>query len=157
VLSAIKSFFEQYIEPSSRSVGESERGLMLGCAALLSEVARMDEEMSTAEQERVIASIQSRFSLTASEAAELERLGKEEAREATDYYQFTSLINRSFSLPQKIKLVEQMWRVAYADQRLHRYEEHLVRKIADLLYVPHAEFIAAKHRARNEPDGHGPA
>ena len=67
-----------------------------------------------------------------------------------DYYQFTTLINSNYTLEQKVSLVDRLWRIAYANETLHKYEEHLVRKIADLLYVPHSAFIAAKLSARGE-------
>jgi uncharacterized tellurite resistance protein B-like protein len=59
-----------------------------------------------------------------------------------------SLINGSYTSQQKIELVELLWRVAYANEALHSHEEYLVRKVADLLYVPHSAFIATKHKAR---------
>jgi uncharacterized tellurite resistance protein B-like protein len=77
-------------------------------------------------------------------------MAEEERSESTDYYQFTSLINGNYTLEQKVCLVELLWRIAYANENLHQYEEHLVRKIADLLYVPHSAFIAAKFRANGE-------
>ena len=58
------------------------------------------------------------------------------------------LINRHFSQEEKNHIVELLWEVAYADGELDKYEEHLVRKLADLIYVPHRSFIRAKHRAK---------
>ena len=79
---------------------------------------------------------------------ELIRLAEEETKQATDYYQFTSLINKGFSQEEKIQVVELMWQVAYADGHMDKYEDHLVRKLANLMHVSHKDFIAAKHRAR---------
>ncbi|MDX1811364.1 MAG: TerB family tellurite resistance protein, partial [Gammaproteobacteria bacterium] len=67
-------------------------------------------------------------------------------------YEFTSLINNGFSPEEKVKIIELMWQVAYSDKELEKYEEALVRKIADLLYVPHTAFIAAKHRVISSLD-----
>jgi uncharacterized tellurite resistance protein B-like protein len=64
-----------------------------------------------------------------------------------DLYQSTSAINRAYSAQQKLQLLEGLWRVAHADQQLHKYEGHLIRRIADLLHVPHSGFIAAKPRS----------
>ncbi|MGD8559291.1 MAG: TerB family tellurite resistance protein, partial [Gammaproteobacteria bacterium] len=69
---------------------------------------------------------------------------------ATCYYEFTSLINDEFTPADKAQIIELMWQVAYADDELEKYEEALVRKIADLLYVPHTQFIAAKHRVKSQ-------
>jgi uncharacterized tellurite resistance protein B-like protein len=70
-----------------------------------------------------------------------------EIERSHDLYQFTSQVNRSYSDADKLQLLEQLWRVAMTDDVVHKYEEHLIRRIADLLYVPHSGFIAAKLRA----------
>jgi len=93
--------------------------------------------------------VRDKFGLSVGEAEALVRLAEDEAREATDHYQFTSLINQRFSQEQKQRVVELMWQVAYADSELSAYEQHVIRKIADLLYVPHRAYIAAKLRARD--------
>jgi uncharacterized tellurite resistance protein B-like protein len=86
--------------------------------------------------------------LDESQVEELMACAEAERAHSTDYYQFTSRINQSYGAAQKAKLIELLWRVAYADKVLDKCEEHLVRKIADLLYVPHSVFVAAKHRAQ---------
>ena len=93
--------------------------------------------------------MRARFGLSADEADTLVRLAEEESSQATDYYQFTSLINRHFSAEQKEQVIEHLWEVAYADGRLDAHEEYLVRKVADLVHVPHATYVAAKLRARD--------
>ena len=79
-------------------------------------------------------------------ASDLISMAEQERNDATDYHQFTSLINKNFTAQQKVKIVECLWQVAFADGALHEHEEHLVRKIAELIYVPHRAFINAKHR-----------
>jgi len=74
-------------------------------------------------------------------------------RQATDYFQFTSLINRHFSMDQKIRVIELMWSVAWADDELSPHERHLMRKIIDLLHVPHGDAVAAQARVRAERGG----
>lgn len=149
MLDAIRDFFERNIKGEDATGADAERRLQAATAALLVEMVRMDAEVKEDERTAVRRAIERKFGLRGEEATELLRLAEAEAGEATDYYQFTSLINQSFSPEQKERLIEQLWRVAYADGELHQYEEHLVRKIADLLYVPHNGFIAAKLRARN--------
>jgi uncharacterized tellurite resistance protein B-like protein len=73
-------------------------------------------------------------------------------RQATDYYQFTSLINQRFTQAQKERVLESMWRVAYADAAIDAHEQHLMRKIAALLHVSDSAYIAAKLRARDATD-----
>ena len=77
-------------------------------------------------------------------------LASEEARQSVDLYQFTSLIREHFSQEKKIKTIECLWTIAYADNHLDAHEEHLIRRIADLLYVTHQDFINAKHRVLKE-------
>ncbi|MEE9524710.1 MAG: TerB family tellurite resistance protein, partial [Thermodesulfovibrionales bacterium] len=96
----------------------------------------------------IINSIRSKFSLTEDETKELIKLAEEESRNASSYHEFTSLINAAFNIEKKIKIVEHLWEVAFADSELEKHEEHLIRKISNLLYVPHKEFIATKLRVK---------
>jgi len=148
MLNAIREFFESHLAaPAER--GDERHTIELATAALLVEVVRFDRDVEPAEREAVLRAVNAKFGLSGEEAAALVRLAEEEARQATDYYQFTSLINKRFSPEQKARVIEHMWRVAYADAELSAYEQHTIRKIADLLYVPHRAYIAAKLRARD--------
>jgi uncharacterized tellurite resistance protein B-like protein len=148
MLNAIRDFFESHIEgPAAR--GDERHTIEVATAALLVEVVRLEGEFGSAEREAVLRAVNAKFGLSGEEAATLVRLAEAEARQATDYYQFTSLINKHFSPAQKERVIELMWRVAYADAELSAYEQHTIRKIADLLYVPHRAYIAAKLRARD--------
>ncbi len=89
------------------------------------------------------------FELSAQECDALVRLAEEELDGTVSYFEFTRLINEQFTMRQKAHIVELLWKVAFSDAKIDKYEEHYVRKIADLLYVPHREFIAAKHRAED--------
>ncbi|HEY5604553.1 MAG TPA: TerB family tellurite resistance protein [Gammaproteobacteria bacterium] len=147
MLNAIKKFFEDHIQTPAVSTNASpQHRLQIAAVALLLETARADFHVHDEELEAVARHAQVFFALEESETAELVKLAEQEAQNATCYYEFTSLINKGFSQEDKIKMIELMWRIAYADKELEKYEEALVRKIADLLYVPHAAFIAAKHR-----------
>ena len=73
-------------------------------------------------------------------------LAAEQRTQATNYYQFTSLINNGFSHEQKITLIKLLWEVAFVDGELDIYEEHLVRKIADFPHVSHMDLIKTTHR-----------
>lgn len=148
MLDTVKQFFNQKILASNQAPEDaSEHPLQLATAALLYEMMRMDDELHDQEQAAIKKAIQAKFELSHKDTERLMELAREEAEAATDYHQFTRLINNNFSMKQKIKVIEHLWVVAYADGHLNKYEEHLVRKIAELLYVPHQAFIAAKHRA----------
>lgn len=149
MLTQIKAFFEQNLLPGTKDTEEqAQHRLRLAVAALLLEMTRMDDQVRPEECEIVETAIGSQFGLSASETQALIDLAAAERREATDYFQFTSLINAHYTQQQRVQLIEQLWAIAYADETLHHYEEHLVRKIAQLLHVPHSAFIAAKHRSR---------
>ena len=147
MLNRIKRFFDQHLAADSMAQ-DPEHVLRLAIGALLLEMTHMDGEVWPEQRQAVEQAVQTCFDLNVSEANALLDLAEAERADATDYFQFTSLINGSYTLEQKVRLVETLWRVAYANEVLHKYEEHLVRKIADLLHVPHRVFIAAKHRSR---------
>jgi uncharacterized tellurite resistance protein B-like protein len=148
MLQRIKNFFDQHLAPGPGAADErdSEHVLRLAIGALLLEMTRMDGEIRPEQRKAVETAVLEHFDLDEAEGAELLELAEAERADSTDYFQFTSLINRAYSPEQKVRLVELLWRIAYANESLHKYEEHLVRKVADLLYVPHSAFIAAKLR-----------
>lgn len=153
MVDAIRHFFEKHIKgPGGERPATKHDPLRVATAALLVEMMRMDGEITEDERQLVANVLEEKFALPPDDMAELMRLAETRVKEATDYYRFTALIKNRLSAEEKERLIEYMWVVAYADGKLHRYEEHLVRKIAELLYVPHNAFIAAKLRAR---DGHG--
>ena len=123
------------------------RALELACAALMFEVARADFAIEAIEQETVTALLTDQFSLSADEVSTITEAAVEQADAATCLFEFTRNLNELASAEQKRNLLAMMWRVAMADNALSRYEEHVIRKVADLLYVPHGDFIAAKQTA----------
>lgn len=149
MLNAIFNFFEQNISQQSEAT-DNEYQLRLATAALLVEMMNQDEQILETEKQAVRNILKDQFSLNEQETLELCRLAEEELQDATDYYQFTKLIAEHFSQPQKIQIIELLWRVAYADNHLNAYEEHMVRRIADLIYVPHQDFIRVKLKVLNE-------
>lgn len=149
MIASIKEFFGQFIEPGTRSAGAgSERALQIATAALLMEMMRMDNQISDAERIAVAGTLQQQFGLAAEQIETLMSLAAEEARQASGYHQFTSLINQRCSAEQKLRIVENLWHVAMADGHLDAHESHLMNKIANLLHIGHADFVAAKQRAR---------
>ena len=149
MLSAIRDFFDQRLASAQPRV-RKEHTLELATATLLAEVVRLDGTLDERERAVVLEAVRAQFHLEPEEADTLFRLAEAEAREATDYYQFTSLIRAHYSQEQRQALIELLWRVAYADATLSAHEQHVVRKIADLLYVPHSAYIAAKMKAKEQ-------
>ena len=130
---------------------EREHGYHVATAALLVEMMRADYEVQPEEREAVLRALAAAFDdLSPEETRDLLARAEERADDATSLYEFTRHINRQLDHEQKAHVVELLWRVAYADGDLDKYEEHLVRRIADLIHVPHSVFIRMKHKARNE-------
>jgi uncharacterized tellurite resistance protein B-like protein len=127
-----------------------ERRLHMATAALMVEMLHVDEQVTTQEEDKLQQLLKQRFNLDATEIEALINLANNEKHEATDYYQFTSLLNEHYSQQQKIALVEDLWKLAYADHELDKYEEHLLRRLAELLHVPHKDFMQTKHKAIKE-------
>jgi uncharacterized tellurite resistance protein B-like protein len=133
--------------PGAAAALADDDGHNLAVAALLVEVLRADYAVSIPEREAVIAAAGRVLGLGEAESSALVAAAEKEIDKAHDLYQFTSQVNRSFTEAEKVRLLEQLWRVAQADETVHKYEEHLIRRVADLLHVPHSAFIAAKLRA----------
>ncbi|WP_181919242.1 TerB family tellurite resistance protein [Alkalilimnicola ehrlichii] len=91
-----------------------------------------------------------KFGLSVEEAQELQALAEQEAEQAVSDYDFVSLINSHFEQAQKVRIIEKLWRVAYADRNLDKHQEHYVRRIAELLHVDHKDYIATKLRVQAE-------
>jgi len=150
VLGSLKRLFEERVAPQiAKSSPEArEHGLRLAAAALLFEVVRADGTVKDEELTVMRAAVQSTFALARDEAEELVRLAEEASRDAASLYEFTSLVDRELPHGEKKRLVELLWLVAFADAEKDAQEEHIVRRVAGLLHVPHPDFIDAKIRAR---------
>ena len=116
----------------------------LTVAVMLIEVARADYERDPREFTALRDALRQSFGLEDDRLEQVMKLAAHEAREATSTYPFTRTVNEEFSDSEKSDLIAAMWRVARADGRIDHYEEHLIRKIAELIYVPHGEFIRRK-------------
>ena len=147
----LKDWIHRRLGNASASEPGEEGGLNLAVAALLVEVLRADYDVAAAEQRQVVESLSRLLGLDADASAALVAEAEQRIDRSHDLYQFTSQVNRDYSAADKLRLLESLWRVARADATVHKYEEHLIRRVADLLHVPHAGFIAAKLRAADPP------
>lgn len=151
MISTVKQFFEKHVKSSSGNTDNvSEHSLQIATAALLIEMMRADAEISRDEEITITDTIRAKFKLTDAETAELLQLAEERIWKSTGYFEFTSLMNKGLSQEQKIKVIEQLWDVAFADAILDKHEEYMVRKIAGLIHVSHKDFIEAKLRVKKK-------
>ena len=130
--------------------GADERDVERMAAVLLVEVARADGHVDDAELDAVRRALARSSSLPADELDALVDEAVREGEAATSLHAYTSAVNDAYDKPGRVRLVEHLWRVARADGRLDRYEEHVIRRIADLLYVKHRDFVQAKLRVFGE-------
>jgi len=146
MLAALKKLFEDCAK-NANAAEKTQHAEKLAALVLLIQTGRADHHLDDIEMQKVIQLARDHFSLGDQCHNQLVELALKEAEDSTSLYQYTSLINEAFTPQQKFKLILDMWQVAFADGLIDRYEEHLIRKIADLIYVPHAQFIEAKHMA----------
>ena len=122
-----------------------EHALRLATATLLIEIVRADYREDLTENEAVFAQLKQFFELTEEEALLLVKEAEQEADRAVTLQGFTRLLHEHLSLQEKHAVVEMLWRVALADDHLDKHEDHLVRKLADLLYVSHTDLIRIRN------------
>ncbi|MEP2652328.1 MAG: TerB family tellurite resistance protein [Paraglaciecola sp.] len=141
MLSAVNKWFTQQFEQNEKS---TKPNIELATAVLLYEVMRADHKFEQSEFISYEAQLKKHFSLSQPDFTTLCELTKKEAEEATDYQQFTRVLNDYYGANEKRRVLDSLWLIAYADHQLSPDEEYTIRKIADLLYIPHREFIQSK-------------
>lgn len=153
VVRSFKSLLDKafYVEEETAVAHDLE----VAAAALLIDVARADFDCSADELREVAAELEDCFGMGSEEARRMiERASRDHDAQGS-LYPFVKVINDRCTPQQKASLVEGLWRVAYTDRRIDKYEEHQIRKIAELLYVSHSEFIRNKLRVIGESQNSG--
>lgn len=148
MLKSLQRFLDDLlpVDPSAADPRAREHSLQLATAALLMEMAHADFAVDPAERDHVVALLTREFRLSSQEADRLAELGNEQSRAAVSLYEFTRELDTALSVSDKVRVIEMLWQIAYADGALDKYEEHLMRKLADLLHLSHRQLIQAKHR-----------
>jgi uncharacterized tellurite resistance protein B-like protein len=154
MLKSLKELLDHLLPPAPDAApADAEHELRLATAVMLVEVMRADPTFHAGERDAVRAGLVDSFALTRDEAERLAELAEATAERATDLFSFTSHINERFEMPQKLAMIERMWRVAYADGRLSDHERHVLWRIADLLHVPQGAYVHARLRAQQAAGG----
>ena len=138
----LKNLLRGVIEPAADA--SDAHDLELACVVLLTEMARSDYAESEVEQRKIEHLLAERFELSADERRQLLERAAHHADRAVSLHEFTAVLKDGLSEEERGDIVEMLWQVVYADGEVDRYEEHLLRRISDLLYVPHGEFIRRK-------------
>lgn len=130
-------------EPSTQTTVE------MATAALMYEVVNADASVDDAEKEKVRGLLQEHFDISAEALDILMQAGEEQARDAVDLVQFTRILNDHYTAQQRTDILQKLWLIAFADQHLDKHEEHIIRRIADLMHIPHSLFIQSKLNAQD--------
>jgi uncharacterized tellurite resistance protein B-like protein len=150
MLRKIKIFFQSTmaVTVTDDAISKDHKKQM-AAAALFIEVLKSDFEQRDEEWAVVKSALHELFSLSNEEIDQITSLAEDEVDTAVSLRGFTSCINESYSNEEKVKIVEMLWRVALADGILDKHENHIMRKIGALLYIPHKDYVRAKQQARS--------
>jgi uncharacterized tellurite resistance protein B-like protein len=149
VLAKIIELFQAEMRPETNAA-LSKRQKCLACAALLIEVAVVDNEFDHRELNCLQHVLEEQFSISLADSSEFITLAQNECMESTSMYQFTQLVNQHCTFDDKFDLIVGMWHIAFADGELDKYEEYVIRKVADLIHIAHGDFIRAKNTSRSQ-------
>lgn len=148
MLNSIKDFFKNNLLVNDAALtGGPSRSIELAAAVLMVEISLADSSLDKEERRIINRILQEEFRQTAEDARTIVSLAEQESDHAVSLHEFTRLINDSMSAVDKIHIIELLWQVAFADSVLDKYEEYYIRKIADLLYISHKDYIRAKHKS----------
>ncbi|MBW4933639.1 tellurite resistance TerB family protein [Marinobacter sp. F4206] len=123
--------------------------LAVAATALMVQLSRVDQNEDERELQTIVDCAVTAHQVTREEAEAILKDALDHAEDATSMYEFTGQINEHLDQNAKQALLESIWRVAFADGRIDKYEEHLIRRMADLLHLNHREYMQARHRAES--------
>ncbi len=138
------------IESIETSPADMEHALRVATAVLLVEVTRADFIVESSEKLRLRELLEQQFGLSTQELDALLEEAEGDADRMVSIQHVTRLLNQHYDHAMKLRVVEMMWHLVYADGKKDHYEEYLIRQVADLLYLSHGEFIQARHKAEAE-------
>ncbi|MFT6092354.1 MAG: putative tellurite resistance protein B-like protein [Pseudohongiellaceae bacterium] len=150
MLNTFKSFFDSHFsKTAAQAPDDTAKKLNLASAALMIEVMNSDHQLDDREAAEFTKVLKEELSISTDEIEELASLAKEQANNSTSLYEFTRLINDHYDYKQKTDLIENMWRIAFSDETLDKYEDSLIRRVSELIYVSHSDFIQSKLKVRD--------
>lgn len=153
MLGRLKSLLSNTLGDTVEIEDTLEHEIQLASAVLLIEAARADHQQDREEMRTVERLLRNHFNLTPEETSALTRMASEQVDHLIALQSFTRQLTDALDEQERGALVGMLWEVIYADGRVDRWEEHLVRRVADLLYVTHAEFIRQKLNAEQKNRG----
>jgi uncharacterized tellurite resistance protein B-like protein len=150
MIDRLKRYFAKSADAApSETEDRGPHDIRIAACALFLEMAGADGEFSDDERDSILAILHAEYYLSREDAASLIEATREARERSTDLWHFTNLINQNYSTEEKVRLIELVWRVVFADRKLDAHEDYLVHKLANLLRLQHKQLIEAKLRALN--------
>ena len=147
MINTIRKFFKS--NENSKSDNLEGNQDELAYASLLIEVIKSDDHFDQREHDELLNILDTKLSIDEKALGELSELAQKKSDESTSLYEFTREINDKYQYEEKVQLIEDLWRIAYSDERIDKYEDYVIRKVADLIYVTHSDFIKSKLKVKN--------
>ena len=153
MLKSIREFFERGIQDSAdQGMPGTDSRVELAAAVLMIEISLADSSIDNDELAVIKKALIAHFNIGTGQVDELIDLARREVDLAVSLHDFTRMLNDNLDTSEKIQVIELLWQVAFADAVLDKYEEYYIRKIADLLYISHKDYIRTKHRVADRYD-----
>ena len=146
-LLSIQNIFKRKENESAVDSKKSEQELAY--ASLLIEVINSDNKFDDRERDKLLEILSSKLDIHKEELDNFTELAQKQSEDSTSLYEFTREINDQYEYEEKVSLITDLWGIAYSDGKLDKYEDYVIRKIADLIYVSHADFIKSKLKVKN--------
>ena len=147
MLKSIQNIFKRKENESAVDSKKSEQELAY--ASLLIEVINSDNKFDDRERDKLLEILSSKLDIHKEELDSFTELAQKQSEDSTSLYEFTREINDQYEYEEKVSLITDLWGIAYSDGKLDKYEDYVIRKIADLIYVSHADFIKSKLKIKN--------
>ena len=146
----ITSFLDRFKSPNknddkSYSTETFENKAILAICILMIEVSRSDDKFDDLEKDKILSILKSKYSLDETQLETIMKIANQKNEDMISLYEWTTIINSTYQYDERVKILRSLWEVAHADNVIDKYEDYTIRKIADLIYVKHADFIKAKH------------
>ena len=132
------------IKPNSLESFKDE--MVLCICVLLIEVSKSDDDYDDSEKETIVDLLEKQFSLNHDQIDMLMQMADKKNNEIVSLHELTATLNKEYTYSEKKNVIKMLWDIAYSDGRIDKYEDYTIRKISDLLYIKHSDFIKAKLR-----------
>ncbi|MFN3873884.1 MAG: TerB family tellurite resistance protein [Ignavibacterium sp.] len=153
MLSVLKKFLFEEEQPnhSNQETDKADdKKLQVAACALFIELAKADGKFTDEERSFIIQQMKQCFKIDDEYAKELMELAEQRVKDSVSIYEFTGEINEHFTQEQKEKLIENLWRLVFADEKMHSYEDHLMKKVSLTLNIEHKKLIEKKLLVKSE-------